>query len=139
MLSDSHLPKENNFHMKYIKIFESFEVLLPERVNKALDEFGLAMDDIEELFLEFSDMGYIVKIQPQRLWRRNLPLPDLIDKRKNFYLLMVDVMGIAEISQEPEINTLIKNVIKESKKLGLYLEDPPSRSLEDLRFIFKKR
>jgi hypothetical protein len=139
VLSDLHLPKENNFHMKYIKIFESFEVLLPERVNKALDEFGLTMDDIEELFLEFSDMGYIVKIQPQRLWRRNLPLPDLIDKRKNFYLLMVDVMGIAEISQEPEINTLIKNVIKKSKKLGLYLEDPPSRSLEDLRFIFKKR
>ena len=126
--------------MKNLKTYESFEVVMPKGTNEIISNYGLTMDDIEELFLEFSDMGYNVRL-----------MPNLFGK----HTLIVDVVGELENSSKtsidpfpPEISSLVRRVIRNSTRLGLYLVESPSRMNNvrqggkwtgAIRFTFKKR
>ncbi len=129
--------------MKHLKTYESFEVVMPKGTNEIINSFGLTMDDIEELFLEFSDMGYNVRLMPS--------LGLNIGKDT----LIVDVVGELEKSSKtsmdpfpPEISSLVRRVIRNSTGLGLYLVESPNRMNNmrqggkwtgTIRFTFKKR
>ena len=128
--------------MKHLKTYESFEVVMPKGTNEIISSYGLTMDDIEELFLEFSDMGYNVRMMPTTA---AMPKTGLI----------VDVIGEFENSSKtsidpfpPEISLMVRKVIRESTKLGLYLVESPNRMNNmrqggkwtgTIRFTFKKR
>ena len=133
--------------MKRLKTYESFEVVMPKGTNEIISSYGLTMDDIEELFLEFSDMGYRVVMMPS-LPNRN-PSGIISDT------LIVDVTGELERSSKtsidpfpPEISPLVRQVIRNSTRLGLYLVESPNRMNNmrqggkwtgTIRFTFKKR
>ena len=128
--------------MKYLKTYESFEVVMPKGTNEIINSYGLTMDDIEELFLEFSDMGYNVRIMPTTA---AMPKTGLI----------VDVIGELERSSKtsidpfpPETLSMVRKVMRESTKMGIYLVESPERLNNVrvsgkwtgcIRFIFKKR
>lgn len=100
--------------MKYLKLFESFDVVMPEEANSIVSEWGLTMDDIEELFLEFSDMGYDIQIMPYS----QLSMSGKSVKKKE---LIVHIKGLSEDeSYSPEISGMFRQIIRGSNRLGLY-------------------
>ena len=114
--------------MKHLKTYESFEVVMTKGTNELINSYGLTMDDIEELFLEFSDMGYHIKM-----------LPGFVGTTQ----LYVDILDVGKKSYEPEFSELTRKVIRESTKLGLYMVESPKRITQfpdrlNLRFIFNK-
>ena len=129
-------------HSKTDIVKESFEVVMTKSTNEIISRYGLTMDDIEELFLEFSDDGYSVRIMPATA--------ALIKTG-----LVVDVMGEFPESNKnsidpfaPEIMTLVRRVIRNSTGLGLFLVESPKKLnivrvknkwTGTIRFIFKKR
>lgn len=129
--------------MKHLKTYESFEVVMPKGTNEIINSFGLTMEDIEDLFLEFSDMGYNVIMMP------SLGLNNDKD------ILIVDVVGEFKNSSKtsidpfhPETSSMVRKVIRESSKMGIYLVKSPERLNNVrvagkwsgcIRFIFKKR
>ena len=125
--------------MKYLKLFESFDVVMPEETNSIVSEWGLTMDDIEELFLEFSDMGYDIQIMPYS----QLSMSGKSVKKKE---LIVHIKGLSEDeSYSPEISGMLRQIIRSSNRLGLYTIDSPGRvkygsalSSFLVKFIFKK-
>jgi len=133
--------------MKRLKTYESFEVVMPKGTNEIISSYGLTMDDIEELFLEFSDMGYNVRMMPS--------LGINIGNESEKTGLIVDVIGELERSSKtsidpfpPEISSLVRRVIRNSTGLGLYLVESPNRMNNmrqggkwtgTIRFTFKKR
>lgn len=126
--------------MKYLKLFESFDVVMPKEINSIVSEWGLTIDDIEELFLEFSDMGYDIRIMP---YSKLSMSGRSINQKK----LMVDINGLTENeSYSPEISEMLRQIIRRSNKLGLYTIDSPNRikyGSDDraflVKFIFNKR
>jgi hypothetical protein len=138
---------DQSFYYKLIwyksKTNESFEVVLPKSTNEIINNYGLTMEDIEDLFLEFSDMGYNIRMMPS--------LGLNIGKDT----LIVDVTGELESSSKtsidpfpPEISSLVRRVIRNSTGLGLYLVESPNRMNNmrqggkwtgTIRFTFKKR
>jgi hypothetical protein len=120
------MTNRNRKHTKTDVITESFEMKLGTMY--ILNKYGLTKDDIEELFLEFSDMGYHIKM-----------LPGLLRTNQ----LYVDILDVGKKSYEPEFSELIRKVIRESTKLGLYMVESPKRVTQfpdklNLRFIFNK-
>jgi len=129
-------------HSKTDIVKESFEVVMTKSTNEIISSYGLTMDDIEELFLEFSDDGYSVRIMPATAALLKTGL-------------VVDVMGEFPESNKnsihpfaPEIMTLVRRVIRNSTGLGLYLVESPKKLnivrvknkwTGTIRFIFKKR
>jgi hypothetical protein len=128
--------------MRYLKTYEGFEVILPISTNKIISTYGLIMDDIEELFLKFSDMGYLIRI---------MPTTAVISETG----LFVDIIGNFPQSKKnsidpysPEISLMLKTIMRNAAKLGLYVAESPKK-LNDtkndggwsgtIRFRFKKR
>ena len=110
--------------MKYLKLFESFDVVMPEETKNIVSEWGLTMDDIEELFLEFSDMGYDIQIMPYS----QLSMSGKSVKKKE---LIVYIKGLSEDeSYSPEISGMLRQIIRSSNRLGLYT--PSKKSLRQL-------
>jgi hypothetical protein len=113
--------------MKYLKLFESFEIGMG--VHNIVNDFGLVMEDIEDLFIDFSDMGYDV-----RIITRTLDIGDV---------LIVDIKGLGNRRRGNEINLLNQKIIRASEKLGLNMVEPPKwitqfANHSDLRFKFNK-
>ena len=129
--------------MKHLKTYESFEVVMTKSTNEIINNYGLTMEDIEDLFLEFSDMGYNVRMMPS--------LGLNIGKDT----LIVDVTGELERSSKtsidpfpPEISSSVRQVIRNSTRLGLYLVESPNRMNNmrqggkwtgTIRFTFRKQ
>ena len=120
--------------MKYLKLFESFDVVMPEEAKNVVSEWGLTTDDIEELFLEFSDMGYDIQIMPYS----QLSMSGKSVKKKE---LIVYIKGLSEDeSYSPEISGMLRQIIRSSNRLGLYTIDSPGRvkyGSDDRAFIVK--
>jgi hypothetical protein len=116
---------------------ESFEMKLG--TMDILNKYGLTKDDIEELFLDFSDMGYHIKMLPE-----SISIPTGAFRYRNEYNgLIVFVEGLGAKSHQPEISSLIRKVIKNCEKLGLIMDEPPKRVTQFMRpsnvkFTFKK-
>jgi len=115
--------------MKHIKLFETFEIDMGAR--DLVSKFGLLIEDIEDLFIDFSDMGYTVKI-----------MKTTNDWMKDKDVLMVDVKGVGDKRYE-ELKTLIEQITRDAQKLGLKLVEKPRWVnviwiKSDLRFQFRK-
>ena len=125
-------------HSKTDIVKESFEMKLG--TMDILNKYGLTKDDIEELFLDFSDMGYHIKMLPE-----SISIPTGAFRYRNEYNgLIVFVEGLGAKSHEPEISSLIRKVIKNSEKLGLNMVESPKRVTQFMRpsnvkFTFNKR
>ena len=126
-------------HSKTDIVKESFEIGMG--AHNIVNDFGLVMDDIEELFLEFSDMGYRVRIM-----KRSLAVgekPGLLFPKPGHDILIVDIIGIGDKSNDPDIRLLKEKIIRNSKFLGLDMVDTPKwvtqfMQKSDLRFKFNK-
>jgi len=115
--------------MKHLKLFETFEIDMG--ASEVASKFGLSIEDIEDLFIDFSDMGYKVKI-----------MKTTHDWMKEKDVLMVDVKGVGD-KRYDELKTLIEQITRDAEQLGLKLvEKPRSVNLimkkSDLRFQFRK-
>lgn len=126
--------------MKHLKTYESFEVVMPKGTNEIISNYGLTMDDIEELFLEFSDEGYNVRLMPNVFGKDTL-IVDVVGELENSSKTSIDPFPL-------EISSLVRRVIRNSTMLGLYLVESPSRMNNmrqggkwtgAIRFTFKKR
>ena len=126
--------------MKHLKTYESFEVVMPKGTNEIISNYGLTMDDIEELFLEFSDEGYNVRLMPNVFGKDTL-IVDVVGELENSSKTSIDPFPL-------EISSLVRRVIRNSTMLGLYLVESPSRMNNmrqggkwtgTIRFTFKKR
>ena len=127
-------------HSKTDIVKESFEVVMPKGTNEIINNYGLTMDDIEELFLEFSDMGYNVRLMPN-LFGKDTLIVDVVGELENSSKTSIDPFPL-------EISSLVRRVIRNSTMLGLYLVESPSRMNNvrqggkwtgAIRFTFKKR
>jgi len=116
--------------MKHLKLFESFEIGMG--AHNVASDFGLTIEDIEDLFIEFSDMGYTVKIMKSTA---------IYLKKKD--ILLVDIKGIGDKKLDPEFKRIKEKVISDAKKLGLNMLENPKwenqfMKKSDLRFTFNK-
>ena len=131
------MTNRNRKHTKTDVFTESFEMKLG--TMDILNKYGLTKDDIEELFLEFSDMGYHIKMLPE-----SISIPTGAFRYRNEYNgLIVFVEGLGAKSHQPKISSLIRKVIKNCEKLGLIMVEPPKRVTQFMRpsnvkFTFKK-
>jgi len=50
--------------MKHLKQFESFYYVHNELLVSLLSKWNVDLEDLEDLFIWFSDMGYTVQIRP---------------------------------------------------------------------------
>jgi len=129
--------------MKHLKTYESFEVVLPKTTNEIISSFGLTMEDIEDLFLEFSDEGYSVRLMPSLGLNigKDVLIVDVVGEFKNSSKTSIDPF-------HPETSSMVRKVIRKSSKMGIYLVESPERLNNVrvagkwsgcIRFIFKKR
>jgi hypothetical protein len=105
--------------MKHLKTYESFEVdWNPISLNKFISDSGLVMEDIEDIFLEYSDLGYLVSFSPNK-------------EGGTVSGIIVDVTGdFSEKKSEPfgsETIEMISRIKNNSERLGLHLEHYPER------------
>jgi hypothetical protein len=126
-------------HSKTDIVTESFEIGMG--AHNIVNDFGLVMEDIEDLFIDFSDMGYKVRIM-----KRSLAIgekPGLLFPKPGHDILIVDIIGIGDKSNDPDIRLLKEKIIRKSKLLGLDMVDTPKWVIQfmqksDLRFKFNK-
>ena len=126
-------------HSKTDIVTESFEIGMG--AHNIVNDFGLVMEDIEDLFIDFSDMGYKVRIM-----KRSLAVgekPGLLFPKPGHDILIVDIIGIGDKSNDPDIRLLKEKIIRNSKFLGLDMVGTPKwvtqfMQKSDLRFKFNK-
>lgn len=112
--------------MKHLKLFESFYYGVKEfrdvvsedrskkRVEKLLKEWNVELEDLEDLFIWFSDFGYEVQI-------RYTTFGVMTTK----YKITICIEGIKDLS-DPELIEETRKIIRGLPKIGLYCESPAS-------------
>jgi hypothetical protein len=105
--------------MRYLKTYESFEVVWNQiSVNKFISDCGLVMEDIEDIFLEYSDLGYLISIMPNK--EGGTVSGIIVDVTGDFSERRIDPFG-------PETNRMINQVKNNTERLGLKLDHYPER------------
>jgi hypothetical protein len=104
--------------MKYLKLFESFyygsKDRSKKRVEEILSEWGSELEDLEDLFIWFSDFGYEVELKVQTY--------GIITKKQR---IIVAIENIKD-TRDPEILRQARKIITGLPKIGLYCESPES-------------
>jgi hypothetical protein len=109
--------------MKHLKQFESFYYVQNELLDTLLSKWNVDLEDLEDLFIWFSDMGYTVQIRPN--WSG-----DISDKTTAKKCIYVTIFDIDDLNGK-EVMEEIRKVIRGLTNLGLYSEPPT------LNFLFK--
>jgi hypothetical protein len=111
--------------MKHLKLFESFYYVHNELLVSLLSKWNVDLEDLEDLFIWFSDMGYTVQIRPN--WFGHIS--DITTAKKCIYVTIFDIDDL----NGKEVMEEIRKVIRGLTKLGLY-SDSPTR-YEDSKMI----
>lgn len=102
--------------MKHLKLFERFYYVHNELLDNLLSKWNVNIEDLEDLFIWFSDMGYTVQIRPN--W-----FGEISDRTMAKKCIHVTILGINDFYSE-EVMVEIRNVIKGLTNLGLYSDSP---------------
>jgi len=102
--------------MKHLKQFESFYYVHNELLDSLLSEWNVNIEDLEDLFIWFSDMGYTVQIRPN--WFGHIS--DRTTAKKCIYVTILDIDDLygKEVMEET------RKVIRSLTNLGLYSDSP---------------
>jgi hypothetical protein len=111
--------------MKHLKLFESFYYVHNELLDSLLSKWNVNLEDLEDVFIWFSDMGYTVQIRPN--WSG-----DISDKTTAKKCIYVTIFDINDLNGKEVIEEIGK-VIRGLTNLGLY-SDSPTR-YEDSKMI----
>ncbi len=113
--------------MKHLKHFEAFYYGNKEKVEDLLSVWNVNKEDLEDLFIWFSDMGYKVEI------RTNL-LGNVSDRTLTKKSIWVTIGNIQDL-YDRELMEEIRKVIRGLTGLGLY-SDSPIRYEESNMIVF---
>jgi len=102
--------------MKHIKHFESFYYGSKELLDNLLSKWNVNLEDLEDLFIWFSDMGYQVSIRPN--WSGHIS--DRTTAKKCIYVTISDIPDL----NDTEVMEEIRKVIRGLTGLGLYSDSP---------------
>ena len=102
--------------MKYLKQFESFYYGNKEKVEQLLSAWNVDPEDLEDLFIWFSDMGFKVEI------RTNL-LSHVSDRTLTRKSIWVSIDNIQDLNSQ-ELMEEMGKVILGLPKLGLQSASP---------------
>jgi hypothetical protein len=118
--------------MKHLKLFESFYYGSKELVDNLLSKWNVNPEDLEDLFIWFSDMGYTVAIRTN--WFGHIS-----DRTTAIKCIYVTISDIDDLYNE-ELNEEMTKVKKGLTGLGLHCE-PPQKSddIEMINFIIINR
>jgi hypothetical protein len=111
--------------MKHLKHFESFYHGSKELLDNLLSKWNVNLEDLEDLFIWFSDMGYNVVIRPN--WSGLIS--DRTTAKKCIYVTIADVPNL----YDKEVMEETRKVIRGLTNIGLY-SDSPIR-YEDSKFL----
>jgi hypothetical protein len=111
--------------MKHLKLFESFYYVQNELLDSLLSKWNVNLEDLEDVFIWFSDMGYTVQIRPN--WFGHIS--DKTTAKKCIYVTIFDINDL----NGKEVMEEIGKVIRGLTNLGLY-SDSPTR-YEDSKMI----
>jgi len=118
--------------MKHIKLFERFHYVHNELLDSLLSKWNVNIEDLEDLFIWFYDMGYTVQIRPN--W-----FGEISDRTMAKKCIYVTILEITDLYGE-EVMEETRKVIKGLTNLGLYSDSPTK--YEDSRmmnFVIEKR
>jgi len=113
--------------MKYLKLFESFyygvkefsHVVSEDKSKKwveaLLNEWGVELEDLEDLFIWFSDFGYEVQIKVQKIY-------GAFSTREQISITIENIKDL----DDKELMEETRKIIKGLPKIGLYCESPES-------------
>jgi len=111
--------------MKHLKQFEGFYYGSKELLDNLLSKWNVNLEDLEDLFIWFSDMGYNVVIRPN--WSGLIS--DRTTAKKCIYVTISDINDL----YDKEVMEETRSVIRGLTNLGLY-SDSPTR-FEDSKMI----
>ncbi len=98
--------------MKHLKLFESFHYGNKEKLEQLLSAWNVDPEDLEDLFIWFSDIGYEVQIRVE--------LYGMISTK---YKITITIENIKDLySREIEIEA--RKIIRGLTKLGLHCLSP---------------
>ena len=118
--------------MKYLRLFESFYYGNKEKVDQLLSAWNVNLEDLEDLFIWFSDMGYTVAIRTN--WFGHIS--DRTSSKKCIYVSIADIEDL----NDPEVTEEITKVTKGLTNLGLHCEPPiKSDDIKILNFIIMNK
>ena len=98
--------------MKHLKLFESFHYGNKEKLEQLLSAWNVDPEDLEDLFIWFSDIGYEVKIRVE--------LYGMISPK---YKICISIKNIKDLYGR-EIEIEARKIIKGLTKLGLHCISP---------------
>ena len=102
--------------MKHLKLFEYFHYGNKEKVDQLLSVWNVDPEDLEDLFIWFSDMGYKVEI------RTNL-MNHVSDRTLTRKSIWVAIQNIKDLNSQ-ELMEEMEKVIIGLPKLGLQSASP---------------
>jgi hypothetical protein len=118
--------------MKHIKLFEGFHYVHNELLVSLLSKWNVNIEDLEDLFIWFSDMGYTVQIRPN--WSG-----DISDRTMAKKCIYVTILDIDDLYGEEVMEETMK-VIKGLTNLGLYSDSPTIYEDSNMmNFVINKR
>ena len=98
--------------MKHLKLFESFYYKNGEKVKELLNEWNVELEDLEDLFIWFSDIGYVVQIRVE-----------LYGMLSTGYKITITIENIVDL-YDKELMKETRRIIRGLTKLGLYCDSP---------------
>jgi len=98
--------------MKHLKQFESFYYRNGEKVKELLNEWNVELEDLEDLFIWFSDIGYVVQIRVE-----------LYGMLSTGYKITITIENIVDL-YDKELMKETRKIIRGLTPLGLYCDSP---------------
>jgi hypothetical protein len=113
--------------MKHLKLFESFHYGNKEKLEQLLSAWNVDPEDLEDLFIWFSDIGYVVQIRVE--------LYGMISTK---YRITISIENIKDLYGR-EIEIEARKIIRGLTKLGLHCLSPARNEANNIMiFVISK-
>ena len=101
-----------NTRVKHLKLFESFHYGNKEKLEQLLSAWNVDPEDLEDLFIWFSDIGYVVQIRVE-----------LYGMLSTGYKITITIENIVDL-YDKELMKETRKIIRGLTPLGLYCDSP---------------